>query len=69
MAAIVDTDVSIDALGNIRWTGDDATNTHTVLEFIQFLMDKKTTNRQLAMIFWTLPLILLSIDQRIKLCH
>ncbi len=41
MAAIIDTDVSINAGGDIRWTGAATTNTHTVLEFIQFLMDKQ----------------------------
>ena len=41
MAAIVDTDVSINASGNIRWTGAATTNRHTVLEFIQWLMDKQ----------------------------
>ena len=41
MAAIVDTDVSIDVAGNIRWTGAATTNRHTVLEFIQWLMDKQ----------------------------
>ncbi len=41
MAAITDTDVSIDASGNIRWTGAATSNRHTVLEFIQWLMDKQ----------------------------
>ncbi len=41
MAAIVDGDVSINTAGDIRWTGAATTNTHTVLEFIQFLMDKQ----------------------------
>ena len=41
MAAIVAGDVSIDASGNIRWTGSATTPRHTVLEFIQFLMDKQ----------------------------
>src|SRR3989344_4102596 len=41
MAAIANADVSIDASGNIRWTGAATTNRHTVLEFIQFLMDKQ----------------------------
>lgn len=41
MAAIVITDVSINAAGNIRWTGAATTNRHTILEFIQFLMDKQ----------------------------
>lgn len=41
MAAINDSDVSIDASGNIRWTGAATTNRHTVLEFIQWLMDKQ----------------------------
>ena len=41
MAAITDADVSIDASGNIRWTGAATTNRHTVLEFIQWLMDKQ----------------------------
>ena len=41
MAAIADADVSIDASGNIRWTGAATTNRHTVLEFIQWLMDKQ----------------------------
>ena len=41
MVAITNDDVSINAAGDIRWTGDDGTNTHTILEFIQFLMDKQ----------------------------
>ena len=41
MAAINDADVSIDASGNIRWTGAATTNRHSVLEFIQWLMDKQ----------------------------
>ena len=41
MAAIVVGDVSIDSSGNIRWTGSATTPRHTVLEFIQFLMDKQ----------------------------
>ncbi len=41
MAAIADADVSIDASGNIRWTGAATTNRHSVLEFIQWLMDKQ----------------------------
>jgi hypothetical protein len=41
MAAIADADVSIDASGNIRWTGAATTNRHTILEFIQWLMDKQ----------------------------
>ncbi len=41
MAAIANADVSIDASGNIRWTGAATTNRHTVLEFIQFLQDKQ----------------------------
>ncbi len=41
MAAITDADVSIDASGNIRWTGAATANRHTVLEFIQWLMDKQ----------------------------
>lgn len=41
MAAIVDSDVSINVAGDIRWTGDATSPTHTVLEFIQFLMDKQ----------------------------
>lgn len=41
MAAITGTDVSIDSSGNIRWTGAATTNKHSVLEFIQFLMDKQ----------------------------
>lgn len=41
MATIIDSDVSIDASGNIRWTGAATTNRHTVLEFIQWLMDKQ----------------------------
>lgn len=41
MAAINDADVSIDVNGNIRWTGAATTNRHTVLEFIQWLMDKQ----------------------------
>jgi len=40
MAAFTDTDVSIDASGNIRWASNNTTK-HTVLEFIQFLMDKQ----------------------------
>lgn len=41
MGAIIDGDVSIDASGNIRWTGAATTNLHSVLEFIQFMMDKQ----------------------------
>ena len=41
MAAILDADVSIDASGNIRWTGAATTNRHSVLEFIQWLQDKQ----------------------------
>jgi len=41
MAAIADADVSISTSGNIRWTGAATTNRHTVLEFIQWLMDKQ----------------------------
>lgn len=41
MAAIADADVSIATNGNIRWTGAATTNRHSVLEFIQFLMDKQ----------------------------
>lgn len=41
MGVIVDTDVSINAAGDIRWTGAATTNRHTVLEFIQWLMDKQ----------------------------
>jgi hypothetical protein len=41
MAAIADADVSITTAGAIRWTGAATTNRHTVLEFIQFLMDKQ----------------------------
>jgi len=41
MAAIADADVSISAAGDIRWEGAATTNKHTVLEFIQFLMDKQ----------------------------
>jgi len=41
MAAINDSDVSIDSSGNIRWTGAATTNRHSVLEFIQWLQDKQ----------------------------
>ncbi len=41
MAAIVNTDVSINAAGAIRWTGAAETNRHSILEFIQWLMDKQ----------------------------
>lgn len=41
MAAIADADVSINAAGAIRWTGSATTPRHTVLEFIQFMMDKQ----------------------------
>jgi len=41
MAAIADADVSIATNGDIRWTGAATTNRHTILEFIQFLMDKQ----------------------------
>lgn len=41
MSAISDADVSIDASGNIRWTGGATTNRHTILEFIQWLMGKQ----------------------------
>ena len=37
MAAITDTDLSINAAGAIRWSSNNTTN-HTVLEFIQWLM-------------------------------
>lgn len=40
MAAITDTDVSVDSSGNIRWASNNTT-THTVLEFIQWLQDKQ----------------------------
>ena len=39
MAAIANADVSISSGGDIRWTGAATTNRHTILEFIQFLMD------------------------------
>lgn len=41
MAAIVDGDISIAANGDIRWEGAATTPRHTVLEFIQYLMDKQ----------------------------
>jgi len=41
MAAIADADISINAAGDIRWEGAKETNRHTVLEFIQWLMDKQ----------------------------
>jgi len=41
MAAIADADVSINASGDIRWTGAATTNRHSVLEFIQWLMTKQ----------------------------
>jgi len=41
MAAINDADVSVDVSGNIRWTGAPATNQHSMLEFIQWLMLKQ----------------------------
>jgi len=41
MAAIVVGDVSINAAGDIRWTGAATTPRHSILEFIQFLMDKQ----------------------------
>ena len=41
MSAIADADVSINAAGAIRWTGAATTNRHTILEFIQFMMDKQ----------------------------
>lgn len=40
MAAITDTDVSVNAAGAIRWSSNNTT-THTVLEFIQWLQDKQ----------------------------
>jgi hypothetical protein len=40
MAAITDTDVSINGSGDIRWSSNNTT-THTVLEFIQWLQDKQ----------------------------
>ena len=40
MAAIIDSDVSISSAGAIRWASN-TTNTHTVLEFIQWLQDKQ----------------------------
>lgn len=47
MAAIADADVSIDASGNIRWTGAATTPRHSVLEFIQ-LMQLKQDDEQAA---------------------
>ena len=41
MAAFNDTDISINVAGDIRWTGAATTPTHTVLEFIQWLMLKQ----------------------------
>jgi hypothetical protein len=41
MAAIDADDVSISTGGAIRWEGAATTNRHSVLEFIQFLMDKQ----------------------------
>lgn len=41
MAAIADADISINAAGDIRWTGAATTNRHTILEFIQWLMLKQ----------------------------
>jgi hypothetical protein len=41
MAAIIDTDLSINSAGDIRWTGAATTNRHSVLEFIQWLQDKQ----------------------------
>ena len=41
MAAIADADISINAAGDIRWTGAATTNKHSILEFIQWLMDKQ----------------------------
>jgi hypothetical protein len=41
MAAIADADVSVSTAGAIRWTGAATTNRHTILEFIQWLMDKQ----------------------------
>lgn len=41
MVAIVDTDVSINAAGDIRWEGAATANRHTVLELIQWLQDKQ----------------------------
>lgn len=41
MAAIADADISINAAGDIRWTGAATTNRHSVLEFIQWLQDKQ----------------------------
>lgn len=41
MAAIINSDISIAANGNIRWTGAATANRHSVLEFIQYLMDKQ----------------------------
>ena len=40
MAAINDAHVSIDTSGNIRWTGPATGTYHSVLEFLQWLMDK-----------------------------
>jgi len=41
MAAIINADISIATNGDIRWTGSASTPRHTVLEFIQYLMDKQ----------------------------
>jgi hypothetical protein len=41
MGAIISADVSINAAGDIRWTGERTKNRHSILEFIQFLMDKQ----------------------------
>jgi hypothetical protein len=41
MADILTDDVSINAAGDIRWTGEATENRHSILEFIQFLMDKQ----------------------------
>ena len=41
MGAIANGDVSISVAGAIRWTGAATTPRHTVLEFIQFMMDKQ----------------------------
>lgn len=46
MAAIADADISINAAGDIRWTGAATTNRHSVLEFIQWLQDKHDDERQ-----------------------
>ena len=48
MGAINAANVTIDATGNIRWVGAATGVNHTILEFIQFLMDKQDDEQAAA---------------------